>query len=99
MSCREKRGVFLVALGILEPQSARHWFRSAAKSRYLTNPVGRSLLRRAFFRVRTEFIFTGLIMWISKGPTALLLCMKRSGGGAVEVQRAANMWTAFDYKP
>jgi hypothetical protein len=49
MSCRDEFGVPFVALGVLEPQIARHWFRSAAISRHLMNSVGRSLLRRAFF--------------------------------------------------
>jgi hypothetical protein len=44
MSCREEVGVSFVVLGVLEPQAARHWFRSAAISRHLTNSVGRSLL-------------------------------------------------------
>jgi hypothetical protein len=44
MFCREEVGVFFVALGILEPQTARHWFQSAAISRNLTNSVGGSLL-------------------------------------------------------
>jgi hypothetical protein len=44
MSCREEVGVSFVALGILEPQIARHWFLSAAISRHLANSVGRSLL-------------------------------------------------------
>jgi hypothetical protein len=56
MSCREDVGVSFVALGVLEPQIARHWFRSAAISRHLTNSVGRSLLRSAFLRVRPQFI-------------------------------------------
>jgi hypothetical protein len=37
-------GVSFVVLGVLEPQTAHHWFRSAAISRNLTNSVGRSLL-------------------------------------------------------
>jgi hypothetical protein len=44
ISCREEVGVSFVVLGVLEPQIARHWFRSAAISRHLTNSVGRSLL-------------------------------------------------------
>jgi hypothetical protein len=42
MSCRGNVGVSFVALEILEPQTARHWFRSAATSRHLANSVGRS---------------------------------------------------------
>jgi hypothetical protein len=49
MSCREEVDVSFVVLGVLEPQIARNWFRSAAISRHLTNSVGRSLLRSAFF--------------------------------------------------
>jgi hypothetical protein len=49
MSCREEAGVSFVVLCVLEPQIARHWFRSAAISRHLTNSVARSLLRSAFF--------------------------------------------------
>jgi hypothetical protein len=56
MSCREEVGVSFVVLGVLQPQIARHWFRSAAISRHLANSVGRSLLWRAFFRVRPQFI-------------------------------------------
>jgi hypothetical protein len=37
MSCREEVGVSFVVLGVLEPQIARFWFRSAAISRHLTN--------------------------------------------------------------
>jgi hypothetical protein len=47
MSCREEFGVSFVALGILEPQIARHWFRSAAISSNLKNSVGRSWFWRA----------------------------------------------------
>jgi hypothetical protein len=47
MSCREEVGVSFVVLGVLEPQIARHWFRSAAISRHLANSVERSLLRSA----------------------------------------------------
>jgi hypothetical protein len=56
ISCREEVGVSFVVLGVLEPQIARHCIRSAAISRHLTNSVGRSLLRSAFFRVRPQFI-------------------------------------------
>jgi hypothetical protein len=48
MPCREEVGVSFVKLGILEPQTARHRFRSAAISRHLTNLVGRSFLLSAF---------------------------------------------------
>jgi hypothetical protein len=44
MSCREEVGISFVVLGVLVPQIARHWFRSAAISRHLANSVGRSLL-------------------------------------------------------
>jgi hypothetical protein len=57
MSCREEVGVSIVVTGVLEPQIARHCSRSAATSRHLTHVVGRSLLWRAFFRVRPQFIF------------------------------------------
>jgi hypothetical protein len=39
---REETGVSFVAIDILEPQTARHGFRSAAISRHLKNSVGRS---------------------------------------------------------
>jgi hypothetical protein len=54
LPCREEASVSFVVLGVLEPQIARHWFR--AISCHLANSVGRSLLRRAFFRVRPQFI-------------------------------------------
>jgi hypothetical protein len=56
MSCREEVGVSFVVLGILEPQIECHWFRSAAISHHLTNSIERSLLGRALFRVRPQFI-------------------------------------------
>jgi hypothetical protein len=43
MSCREEVGVSFVVLGVLEPQIACHWLRSAAISRHLTNSVEWSL--------------------------------------------------------
>jgi hypothetical protein len=55
MSCRKEVGVSFVVIGVLEPQIARHWLRSAAISRHLVNSVGRSLLWRAFFIVRPQF--------------------------------------------
>jgi hypothetical protein len=45
MPCWEEVGVSFVALGILELQTARNWFRSATILRYLTNSVCRSLVR------------------------------------------------------
>jgi hypothetical protein len=39
----KEAGVSFVALGILEPQTARHWLRSAAISCHLTNQLERSL--------------------------------------------------------
>jgi hypothetical protein len=67
MSCREEVGVSFVVFGVLEAQVARHWFRSAAISRHLTNSVGRSLLRSAC----SNKLF-------SQRPSIIYLCVLKS---------------------
>jgi hypothetical protein len=49
MSCREEVGVSFVTIGILDPQTARHCFRSAANSRHLTNSVAANIAKSSYY--------------------------------------------------